>query len=99
MSCKKWKDELLGLCCAQGKVDLPPFHEQPDIMQGLLNNTDPLSPNFLKTTRQYNKLFQMTSFGAQEIIEGNYIPTFKIHGQVHHRTREKKAIILKLNKL
>jgi len=82
---KKWKDEPLDLYCAQGKVDLPLFHEQPDIMQSLLNNTHPLSSNFLKKTRQYNTLFQMTYFEAQEVREGNYMPTFKIHGQVYHR--------------
>ena len=26
----------------------------------------------------------MTSFGANEIAEGNFMPTFKIQGQVHH---------------
>lgn len=27
----------------------------------------------------------MTSFGAKEIREGNFMPTFKIEGQVYHR--------------
>ncbi|XP_074102059.1 ATP-dependent DNA helicase pif1-like [Cotesia typhae] len=27
----------------------------------------------------------MTSFGAKEVKEGNYMPTFKIQGQVYHR--------------
>jgi hypothetical protein len=26
----------------------------------------------------------MTSFGANEIAEGNFMPSFKIQGQVHH---------------
>ena len=29
-------------------------------------------------------LFQMTSFGAKEIREGNFMPTFKVEGQVYH---------------
>jgi hypothetical protein len=29
-------------------------------------------------------LFQKTLFEANEISEGNFMPTFKIQGQVHH---------------
>ncbi|CAE1295238.1 unnamed protein product [Acanthosepion pharaonis] len=38
------------------------------------------SNHFLKTIRQYNNSFQMTSFGAQ-----GWIPTFKVQGQVYNR--------------
>lgn len=33
---------------------------------------------------KYNSLFQMTSFGAKEIREGNFMPTFKVEGHVYH---------------
>jgi hypothetical protein len=33
---------------------------------------------------RYNILFRMTSFGANEIAEGNFMPTFQICDQVHH---------------
>lgn len=34
--------------------------------------------------RVYNSAFQMTSFGANEIRHGDFMPTFKVQGQVHH---------------
>lgn len=81
---KKWKDEALGLCCADGKVDLRQFEEPPDLIECLLTDQHPESKHFLLNSRQYNTLFQMTSFGAKEIQEG-FMPTFKIQGQVYHR--------------
>ncbi|CAH0397657.1 unnamed protein product [Chilo suppressalis] len=38
------------------------------------------------TPLQYNNCFQMTSFGATKVIRDNFIPTFKIQGQIYHRT-------------
>lgn len=44
------------------------------------------SKHFLKHIRQYNSCFQMTSFGATDIIKyPGYMPTFKIQGQIYHR--------------
>jgi hypothetical protein len=34
-------------------------------------------------SRQYNTLF-LTSFLANEIVKGNFMPTFKIQGKVHN---------------
>jgi hypothetical protein len=34
----------------------------------------------------HNTLFQMTSLEANEIAEGNIMPSFKIQGQVYHLT-------------
>jgi hypothetical protein len=43
------------------------------------------SQHFLNHIRKYNTAFQMTSFGCKKReIEGNYIPTFKVQGQVYH---------------
>ncbi|XP_036338649.1 uncharacterized protein LOC118748385 [Rhagoletis pomonella] len=33
----------------------------------------------------YNSCFQMTSFGATNIIRDNFMPTFKIQGQIYHK--------------
>jgi hypothetical protein len=33
--------------------------------------------------RMFNSVFQMTSFGATKIHE-NFVPTFKVQGEVYH---------------
>jgi len=69
---------------AAGKIVLEQLEELPDFIKNLILETDPLSLHFLDNSRQYNILFQMTSFGAKEIKEGNFMPTFKIQSQVYH---------------
>ncbi|GFV78840.1 uncharacterized protein TNCV_4079401 [Trichonephila clavipes] len=81
----KWKDETQGMCCSGGKVQLPTLEPYPEPLHSLLTHQDPLSEHFLSTIRKYNGCFQMTSFGAKEIKEGNFMPTFKVQGQVYHR--------------
>ncbi|GFW91287.1 ATP-dependent DNA helicase [Trichonephila clavipes] len=81
----KWKDETQGMCCSGGKVQLPALEPYPEPLHSLLTHQDPLSEHFLSTIRNYNGCFQMTSFGAKEIKEGNFMPTFKVQGQVYHR--------------
>ncbi|CAE1146829.1 unnamed protein product [Acanthosepion pharaonis] len=71
--------------CSSGKVRLPPLHEPPTPLRELIAGSHPDSNHFLKTIRQYNNNFQMTSFGAQVVQEEGWIPTFKIQGQVYHR--------------
>ena len=81
----KWKSETPGLCCSAGKVILPPLIAPPEPLMSLLNGQRPHSKHFLKNIRRYNSCFQMTSFGAKNIQEGGFMPTFKIQGQVCHR--------------
>ncbi|GFW01796.1 ATP-dependent DNA helicase [Trichonephila clavipes] len=81
----KWKDETQGMCCSGGKVQLSTFEPYPEPLHSLLTHQNPLSEHFLSTIRKYNGCFQMTSFGAKEIKEGNFMPTFKVQGQVYHR--------------
>ena len=38
----------------------------------------------MNALRSYNSAFQFTSFGANEIVKGTFMPTFKIQGQVYH---------------
>ncbi|GFT58060.1 uncharacterized protein TNCV_722451 [Trichonephila clavipes] len=76
----KWKDETQGMCCSGGKVQLPTLEPYPEPLHSLLTHQDPLSEHFLSTIRKYNGCFQMTSFGAKEIKEGNFMPTFKVQG-------------------
>jgi hypothetical protein len=81
---KKWKDETHVLCCVDARVVLHQFEDPPYLIKSLTDNSHPISKHFFDNSRRYNTLFQMTSFGANEIAEGNFIPTFKIQGQVHH---------------
>ncbi|GFV80811.1 hypothetical protein TNCV_1901261 [Trichonephila clavipes] len=77
----RWKEESKGICCSSGKVRLDSF-QQP--LRSLLCGEHEPSQYFLNNIRRYNSAFQMTSFGAKEVDEGNYMPTFKIQGQLYH---------------
>ncbi|GBP66879.1 hypothetical protein EVAR_18051_1 [Eumeta japonica] len=81
---KKWAAETPGLCCSGGKVNIPIIPEPTSVLKELISGSHPSSKHFLNHSRQYNTLFQMTSFGAKEIREGNFMPTFKVQGQVYH---------------
>ncbi|XP_044597579.1 uncharacterized protein LOC123274154 [Cotesia glomerata] len=80
----KFKGESKGLCCSSGKVTLDPVVDPPEPIKSLLKGTHAQSKLFLKSIRSYNNAFQMTSFGAKIITEGNFMPTFKVQGQVYH---------------
>jgi len=67
-----------------GKVVIHQFEDLPDLIKSLIDNSHPLSKYFFHNSRWYNTLFQMTSFGANEIVEGNLMPTFKIQVKVHN---------------
>jgi hypothetical protein len=87
----KFKNETAGMCCASGKVQLPAIETPPEPLNGLLIGTDPDSNLFLKSTRTFNSCFQMTSFGATEIVKNSAVngqqfnSTFKIKGQIYHK--------------
>ena len=61
------------MCCSSGKVQLPVIETPPEALNGLLIGTDPDFNLFLKLIRIFNACFQMTSFGATEIIKNNAI--------------------------
>ncbi|XP_023224699.1 uncharacterized protein LOC111625712 [Centruroides sculpturatus] len=87
----KFKNEPAGMCCASGKVQLSEIETPPEPLNGLLIGTDPDFNVFLKSIRTFNSCFQMTSFGATEIVRNTnansqqYNSTFKIRGQVYHK--------------
>ncbi|CAE1236174.1 unnamed protein product [Acanthosepion pharaonis] len=45
----KWAGEPAGLCCSSGKVRVPPLHEPPTPLRGLIAGSHPDSNHFLKT--------------------------------------------------
>ncbi|QQP57640.1 ATP-dependent DNA helicase, partial [Caligus rogercresseyi] len=81
----KYPAEMLGLCCANGKVLLDDLQETPDHLRNLLLGQSPDSKNFMRNIRAYNSAFQMTSFGHERSHPGGYMPTFRIQGQVYHK--------------
>lgn len=84
-SVKKWSDETRGFRCAGAKVVLHTFENPPDLIKSLIVDAHLEYKYFLNDSRRYNILFQMTSSGAKEIQEGNFMPTFKIHDQVYDK--------------
>ena len=80
----KWKDEAPGMCCNAGKVQLPPFESLPEPLFSLLMDLHPEHAHFMDCLRKYNGCFQMTSFGAKQVLEHSFMPTFKVQGQVYH---------------
>ena len=83
---RKFRSEAPGLCCAGGKVCLPPLVPPSEPLASLVAGVTAESKHFLVNIRKYNSCFQMTSFGATRIIQGDgYVPSFKVQGQVYHQ--------------
>ena len=80
----KWKEEAPGICCSAGKVQLSPYEQLPEPLYSLIMNIHPEHGHFMNVIRKYNSCFQMTSFGAKQIIKDGFMPTFKVQGQVYH---------------
>ena len=78
----KFKNEADGLCCASGQVKLTPLVPPQEPLHSLVSGIGPDSKHFLTHIQQYNNCFQMTSFGAKKVIQENFIPTFKLQGQI-----------------
>jgi hypothetical protein len=81
----KWEGETDGMCCSNGKVKLPELSFPIEPLKSLLLGDSANAKHFKENLRKYNSSFQMTSFGATEIREPGYMPTFKIQGQIYHQ--------------
>ncbi|VEN40881.1 unnamed protein product, partial [Callosobruchus maculatus] len=80
----KFKNEAPGICCASGQIKLTPLIPPPEPLHSLVSGNGRDSIHFLNTIQQYNNCFQMTSFGATKVVRDNFMPTFKIQGQIYH---------------
>lgn len=74
----KFKSEAPGICCVNGKVVLPQLNSPPEPLLSLVSGTAPQSKHFLTNIPRYNSCFHMTSFAATNIIQQNFMPTFKV---------------------
>ncbi|GBP27063.1 hypothetical protein EVAR_48003_1 [Eumeta japonica] len=79
LQCVKVQRETAGLCCASGKVKLDPLLTPPQPLKTLFDGSDPDSSHFLQHILEYNNCFRMTSFGANIIREGGFMPTCKVN--------------------
>ncbi|XP_022165050.1 uncharacterized protein LOC111030043 [Myzus persicae] len=66
-------DYTNGLCCANGKVKLIPLDPPPEQLYSLVSGIGTDSIHFLTNIQQYNNCFQMTSFGATNVVPENYL--------------------------
>ncbi|XP_071565387.1 uncharacterized protein [Temnothorax nylanderi] len=80
----KWKEEAPGMCCSAGKVQLSPFEPLPEPLYSLVMGSHPEHVHFMNRVRKYNGCFNMTSFGAKQVLQDGFMPTFKVQGQVYH---------------
>lgn len=69
-----------GICCGNGKIQLPPHPEPPTYLSSLLSDNE----HFLSNIRKYNSIFQMTSFACTARQLPGWNPTFTVQGQIFH---------------
>ncbi|XP_048498345.1 uncharacterized protein LOC125496795 [Beta vulgaris subsp. vulgaris] len=76
-----------GMCCMQGKVQLPLLKRPPQLLEDLLKKRHSRSAHFLDNIRGYNMMYSFTSMGGRIIApttHGRGPYTYKIGGQNHH---------------
>ncbi|CAG8749126.1 9663_t:CDS:1, partial [Funneliformis mosseae] len=72
-------------CCAHGKVRLLRLVEPPPYLLNLYTSSNSDAISFWKNIRHYNNVLVCISFGANiNMIPGQGISDFCIHGQVYH---------------
>ncbi|PKK55868.1 hypothetical protein RhiirC2_801298 [Rhizophagus irregularis] len=76
-----------AMCCADGKVRLPPVLDPPPYLFDLYTSSLSEAINFRKNIRAYNGILACSSFGANidESFQDQGVSNFKIHGQIYHR--------------
>lgn len=80
----KFENEAPGMCCSNGKIGLDPLVSPPEPLLEYISGKTKLSKHFLTNICKYNGCVNMTSFGVQKKFNDQYLPTFKIQGQIHH---------------
>jgi hypothetical protein len=75
------------LCCAQGKVTLPPLAPPPELLKRLLTGNEVDAKDFRQSIRSYNNALAFTSVGpnldTNVAQPGNY--TYCLCGELYHR--------------
>jgi len=81
----KFNGETMGMCGASRKVKLPLLSAPPEPLKTLFTGTRSESKRFSSQIKKCNSCFQMMSFGAQIEYPDQFMPTFKVKGQIYHR--------------
>jgi hypothetical protein len=75
------------LCCAKGKMMLPPLAPPPEPLRRLLTSNEVDAKDFRQRIRSYNNALAFTSVGANldtSVAQpGNY--TYRLRGELYHR--------------
>jgi len=79
------KNNMFGLCCLSGDIEIPLLPSPPDEIKELLEKNDDRSKFFQKNIRAFNSALAMSSLGVKQ----QHLPTkgpsvFKIQGTVSH---------------
>ena len=80
----KFAKETESFCCSKGDVRLDEFPQLQPFLKHLYEGIDSNGKHFLTNIRKYNSVFQMTSFGCNEVSMAGFNPSFRIQGQVYH---------------
>lgn len=80
----KFEKEPPGMCCSNGKIDLPPLIAPPEPLLEYISGETKISKHFLNNLPSYNGCVNMTSFGATKKCNEGFMPTYKIQGQIYH---------------
>ncbi|KIM40031.1 hypothetical protein M413DRAFT_29163, partial [Hebeloma cylindrosporum] len=78
-----------GMCCMEGKVQLPALEAPPEPLRQLLTSEDRSAKTFRDEIWKYNRAFAFTSLGVDEdhsVNHGRGPPVFRIFGELHHRS-------------
>jgi hypothetical protein len=78
-----------GMCCLQGKVELPVLQPVPETLRALLEDDTEKGKEFRKNICAFNNAFAFTSLGVKlddSVLRGGGGPyVFKIHGELYHQ--------------
>ena len=76
-----------GMCCVEGKIELPKLENPPEVLKGFLTGNDASSRSFRDNIRRYNNALAMTSVGVtidHTVNDGQGPYVYKIHGKLSH---------------
>ena len=80
----KFDKETETFCCSKGNVQLEESPQLQPFLEHLYEGIDSSGKHFLTNIRKYNTVFQLTSFGCNEVSMAGFNPSFRIQGQVCH---------------
>ena len=83
----RWRSESKNMCCAGGKVKLPPLPTPPQLLQRLWHSDDVEAKLFRKHARRLNSALALASQVVKhpELPGSNHAPNVIIQGKLFHK--------------